>query len=96
MSKQPPRRWVGYLDDEINGGLVLYDRKSPYRSPHDVYLYHYSTNQIINHFKYTVKERLRPLNELSHTMGGGPWDSFRGDPYWELAKSELINELGIR
>lgn len=63
MPKQTPRHWVGYLDDEINGGLVLYDRKSPDRSPHDVYLYHYRTNEIINHFKYTVKEQLRPIDE---------------------------------
>lgn len=130
MPKRTPRHWVGYLDDEVNGGLVLYDRKSPGRSPHDLYLCHFKPNQIVNHFKYTVRERLRPLNDhemwhvekvkaayleyklryfqhyaefvesryayqipsdfihLSHTMGGGPWESFRGDPDWELAKSE--------
>ena len=122
MSKQTPRHWVGYLTDEDNGGLVLYDRKSPDRSPHEVYLYHFSRDKITNHFKYTAKERLRPLDEhemrqvqkieaayleyklryfrhlvryresvfrhaipmeflgLSPTTGGGPWESFNGDP----------------
>ena len=131
MSKQEPRHWVGHLTDEHYGGLVLYDRQSPDRSPNEVYLYHYSTNKIINHFKHSVKARLRPLDNhemrqvdkvksayleyklryfqhymqfiesryahtfppefiyLSYTMGGAPWESFRGDPDWEL-----VNQIG--
>ena len=130
MSKQSPRHWVGFLADDDNGGLVLYDRESPYRSPHEVYLYHFSKDKITNHLKYSVKARLRPLDEhemhqvekvkavyleyklryfrhlikhresgfrhaiptnflaLSHTTGGGPWESFNGDPDWKLIKQE--------
>ena len=126
MSTHSPRHWVGFLTIDKDGGLVLYDRASPDRSPHDVYLYHFSLDKIINHFKYSVKERLRPLQDqetnrieevkdayleyklryfrhlrkyresgftqaiptdflsLSHTTGGGPWESFHGDPDWEL------------
>ena len=128
MSTRLPRHWVGFLTKDKDGGLVLYDRASPDRSPHDVYLYHFSKDAIINHFKYSVKERLRPLRDhemnrvervkdayleyklryfrhlvkyresgfshaipteflgLSHTSGGGPWESFHGDPDWELLR----------
>ena len=128
MSTHTPRHWVGYLTDKGDSGLVLYDRESPDRSPHEVYLYHFSRDRIANHLKYTVKERLRPLDEhemrqveriqaayldyklryfhhlirhretgfrhaipteflgLSHTAGGGPWESFHGDPDWNLIR----------
>lgn len=128
MSKRGPRHWIGHLTDEDQGGLVLYDRESPDLSPNEVYLYHYKTDRIINHLKYTVKQHLRPLvlHELrqvekvksayldyklryfqhlikhpesvfrhvipveflglSHTTGGGPWESFSGDPDWRLVR----------
>lgn len=126
MSKRSPRHWVGYLTDDDRGGLVLYDRESPDRSPHEVYLYHFIVDKITNHFKHSVRKRLRPLHEqemhqvekvkaayleyklryfrhlvkysksgfrhvipmeflgLSLTTGGGPWESFNGDPDWQL------------
>ena len=128
MSKQSPRHWAGYLTDNDDGGLVLYDRESPDRSADEVYLYHFSSDKIINHFKHSVRKRLRPLNEheirqvekakeayleyklryfrhlirhretgfrhaipteflsLSYTKGGGPWESFHGDPDWKLVR----------
>ncbi len=63
MSKQSPRHWVGYLTDDDHGGLVLYDRKSPDPSQHEVYLYHFNSDKIINHFKQSVRKLLRPLKE---------------------------------
>ena len=63
MFKQTPRHWVGFLSDDDNGGLVLHDCESPDRSPHEVHLYHFSKAKIINHLKYAVKTRLRPLDE---------------------------------
>ncbi len=128
MSIPSSRLCVGFLTNDDEGGLVLYDRASPDRSPHDVYLYHFNKDVITNHFKYSVKERLRPLQDqemnrvekvknayleyklryfrhlmkyresgfthvipiefpgLSHTNGGGPWESFHGDPDWELLR----------
>ena len=126
MSKQSSRHWVGHLTDDDHGGLVLYDRESPDRSAHEVYLYHFSSDKIINHFKHSVRIHLRPLHihemrqvekvkeayleykqryfrhlirhresgfrhaipmeflSLSYTKGGGPWESFNGDPDWKL------------
>ena len=68
MSKQSPRHWGDYLDDDNHGGLVLYDCESPDHSPHEMYLYHFKTDRSLNHLKYKVKEHLRPLDEeeLSH------------------------------
>ncbi|NNK96448.1 MAG: hypothetical protein HKP41_19040 [Desulfobacterales bacterium] len=128
MSKKTPRHWVGFLSEDDSGGLVLYDRRSPDRSPHEVYLYHFKTDRILNHLKYTVKQHLQRLDEdelrhvekvkaayleyklnyfrhlikyresgfhhaipteflgLSHTVGGGPWESFNGDPDWKLLR----------
>ena len=63
MSKQSPRHWVGYLTDDDHGGLVLYDRESPDRSPHEVYLYHFSKDRITNRLKYSAKARLRTLDD---------------------------------
>ena len=69
MSTQSPRHWVGFLNNDKEGGPVLYDRASPDRSVHDVYLYHFGRDTIINHFKYSVKARLRPLED--HEMHSG-------------------------
>ena len=63
MSKRSPRHWGGYLTDDDHGGLVLYDRKRPDRSQYEVYLYHFSSDKIIYHFKHSVRKRLRPLQE---------------------------------
>jgi hypothetical protein len=132
MSKQSPRHWVGYLTDDDDGGLVLYDRESPDRSVDEVYLYHFSSDKIINHFKHSVRIHLRSLHEhemcqvekvkkayleykqryfrhlikhretgfrhaipteflsLSYTKGGGPWESFNGDPDWKSMKNRHI------
>ncbi|MFW2367793.1 MAG: hypothetical protein ACN4GW_15355 [Desulforhopalus sp.] len=63
MSKQSPRHWVGYLPDDDNGRLVLYDRKSTDRSFDELYLCHLNQVKTTSHFKHTVRERLRPLDE---------------------------------
>lgn len=63
MLKGSPRHWVGYLTDDDVGGLVLYDHESPDRSADEVYLYHFNSDKMINHFKHSVRKRLRPLHE---------------------------------
>ena len=130
MPNRSPRHWVGYLTDDDDGGLILYDHESPDRSADEEYLYHFSSDQIINHFKHSVRKRLRPLHEhemrqveqvkeayleyklryfrhlikhresglrcaipveflrLSQTTGGGPWESFSGDPDWKFFRQE--------
>lgn len=61
MAKQSPRHWVGRLSNYENAGFVLFDRRLPCRSPHEVWLYHFNSNQLCNHFKYPVREHLKVL-----------------------------------
>lgn len=63
MSATTPRHWVGYLSGDSGTELILFDRHLPCRSPHEVWLYHYRSNQLQNHFKYPIREYLRPLGK---------------------------------